>query len=65
MNIFLIILSISGLSLTAFGWWGTKTKEGQQKFDEMAGMIPYFSYYLGIAFLVISLGIFIYLKVKK
>ena len=51
--------------MTAFGVWGTKTEAGQRKFDEMAGMIPMGSLFLGIVFLVISLiiaAVFIFRK---
>lgn len=38
-----------------FGAWGRFTQVGSRRFDEMAGMIPFFAYYLGVFVLVVSL----------
>ena len=49
-----VILSIIGAALTIFGAWGKYSEAGMRKYDEMAGIIPYFSYYFGIGLLVIA-----------
>lgn len=40
-------LLVVGIALAAFGWWGTKTEAGQRSYDEMAGIIPEFSWWIG------------------
>ena len=35
------VLVALALALVTFGWWGTETIAGRQRFDEMAGMIPF------------------------
>ena len=54
-----IILTVLGIAATLFGAWGRFSEAGQRHFDEMAGMIPYFSYYLGLLLLVVSLVIWV------
>ena len=38
-----VILLVAGLSAIAFGYWGLNTVQGRARFDEMAGMIPFFA----------------------
>lgn len=38
-----IVLLLAGLSAIAFGYWGLNTVQGRARFDEMAGMIPFFA----------------------
>jgi hypothetical protein len=59
MSIPLIISFCLGTLLTLFGFWGTRSEKGKKKFDEMAGMIPFFSYYAGLLILAVSTAIFI------
>ena len=49
-----IIFSALGLATFVFGFWGKSSEAGQRYFDEMAGMIPYFSYYLSFVLLFIA-----------
>ncbi len=42
MGIFAAILFVLGTVAAVFGWWGQHTRAGQLKYDEMAGMIPFF-----------------------
>ncbi len=42
-----IILAVAGAGLLAFGWWGMNTPTGQRRFDEMAGIIPFWAGLLG------------------
>lgn len=50
-----LISLIVGIGLFVFGSWGRFSKAGMRKYDEMAGMIPWFSFYVGIVVVVISL----------
>jgi hypothetical protein len=43
------LMTVLAFGLLAFGYWGTATEAGQRRYDEMAGMIPYASWYLGLA----------------
>jgi hypothetical protein len=52
-----IVLASIGLGLVAFAWWGMNTRAGQQAFDEMAGMIPFFAGVAGAILVVVALGI--------
>lgn len=59
MKTAIIIISILGGLLLAFGSWGRFSEAGKIKFDEMAGMIPYGAYYLGIILIVVSVILFL------
>ena len=59
MKIAIIILSVLGSILLLFGCWGRYSEAGKSKFDEMAGMIPYGAYYLGIILVIISIILFL------
>ena len=59
----MLVLLVIGTVLLLFGAWGRFSDAGQKRYDEMAGMIPYFSYYAGMLVLCIAailLIIFIY-----
>jgi hypothetical protein len=45
-NVGLVLLAISA-ALAVFGYWGASTVAGRRQFDEMAGMIPVASTWLG------------------
>ncbi len=55
MKLFLSISSVLGLALFLFGYWGKHSVAGKKRFDEMAGIIPEFSYWLGIGLLAAGL----------
>jgi hypothetical protein len=59
------IAVILGLAAIAFGYWGTFTDAGRRSFDEMAGMIPFFSMIVGIAIAVIGILVLVYLRWKR
>jgi len=59
------ILSILGAGLTAFGAWGRFSQAGARKFDEMAGIIPFFSYYAGIGLLVIAVVLWVIIYIRR
>ena len=47
-----IVMIGCALLLGAFAWWGIYTDSGRRRFDEMAGMIPFFAGILaGIVFI--------------
>ncbi len=59
------VLAILGLLLLLFGSWGRFTEAGQLRYDEMAGILPYFAFYIGILLLVVALvmlGIMVFAK---
>ena len=60
MKILIIISGILGLGLFVFGWWGQYTKAGQKAFDEMAGILPFFAFYLGVILVALSFGLGLY-----
>ena len=66
MKTFIIVCALLGVLGTAFGYWGQYTEAGNKKYDEMAGMIPAFAYYLGIFLLIIAsiAGAYLLLKSK-
>ncbi|MCM8534755.1 MAG: hypothetical protein NE334_02335 [Lentisphaeraceae bacterium] len=65
MKIFLIVAFPLAIALTAFGWWGLKTKAGREKFDEMDGIYTLFSYYSGLFLLITLVGYITYRKFIK
>ena len=48
MRLVVIMLLMVGLVLNAFSAWGMYTHAGQQRYDEMAGMIPLFAGMAGV-----------------
>lgn len=42
------------MALITFGQWGIRSEAGRRAFDEMAGIIPYFSWYIGLVLLVVT-----------
>lgn len=59
-----IVLAVAGAGLVGFGWWGVNTAAGQRRYDEMAGMIPFFAGIAGFGLLVIALVLFLLLTRK-
>ena len=64
MGFWITILVLSGFALSAFGAWGKHSEAGQRKYDEMAGMIPYFAWWLGLLFLAVAamLGLVVFFR---
>jgi hypothetical protein len=60
----ILILTLLGLCLVAFGYWGVNTVRGRQMFDEMAGMIPMGVGALGVLCLAAALVVFIVARVR-
>ncbi len=54
MKAFIAILLILGAGGIGFGYWGLNTAQGQARFDEMAGMIPYFVQVAGYVAVVLA-----------
>ncbi len=50
----LIFTALAAIMLI-FGSWGRFTPAGKAKFDEMAGMIPLFSWYGGLGMAILAL----------
>jgi hypothetical protein len=65
MNPLTLLLSIAGLGLCIFGYWGMFTKAGSKAYDEMDGMYPFFAFIAGVVLLLIALIAFIVTVVKK
>jgi len=64
MKLILIGLTLSGLSCLAFAAWGIYTPMGKSKFDEMDGIIPYLSGFLGWVLIAVALALAAYLSFK-
>jgi hypothetical protein len=43
MKMVVIVLALVAVAGMTFGWWGLETVSGRRHFDEMAGMIPFFT----------------------
>src|SRR5690606_5783287 len=50
MRLAALILAVLALALLIFGGWGRFSERGRASFDEMAGMIPLFAWWLGWVF---------------
>jgi hypothetical protein len=59
-----IITAAAALAL-AFGAWGRLTLAGRRQFDEMAGILPLFSYYAGFALAAAAAVLWILLIRRK
>ena len=59
-----IVLVVAGAGLAGFGWWGVNTAAGQRRYDEMAGMIPFFAEVAG-AFLLVVAFVLLLLSARK
>ncbi len=55
MKIAAFVLLFIGMPLSIFGYWGSQTVAGRKKYDEMDGIIPIFSLYLGVVLVIIGL----------
>ena len=51
------ILIVAGLLAAVFGYWGVYTESGRREFDEMAGIIPMFALWCGLACAVIGAAV--------
>ena len=60
MKLFAIVLALASLAGLVFGWWGLETVAGRRQFDEMAGMIPFFTGIASLVLLVVA-GILYYI----
>ena len=49
------MLAVVAVLLATFAWWGVHTSAGRQRFDEMAGMIPFGAAVLAALLAVASL----------
>lgn len=54
-----------GLSAALFGAWGQHTDAGRTRYDEMAGMIPYFSWWGGVILIFVSVILGIITAVRR
>tara|TARA_R110002096_G_scaffold42893_30_gene115419 strand:+ start:436 stop:633 length:198 start_codon:yes stop_codon:yes gene_type:complete len=59
------ITFLIGLAAVLFGAWGIHTKMGRSRFDEMAGIIPYSAWYLGIGLIALAVVLWIVIAVRK
>lgn len=65
MPITALLIFLVGLSATLFGAWGQHTEAGRSRYDEMAGMIPYFAWWIGIILIAIAILLGIVAVVKR
>jgi hypothetical protein len=52
MRISATILMFAAAACAAFGYWGSSTAAGRRAFDEMDGIIPLFSGFVGAPILL-------------
>ena len=52
-----IILVLIALALGGFAYWGISTDSGRRRYDEMAGMIPFFAGIAGGGILLIGIAL--------
>ena len=57
---FCVIITSLAIGALGFGFWGRYTESGHRAYDEMAGMIPLFSYYVGWFLAVIAIACWAY-----
>lgn len=60
-----IIIFLIGLSAALFGYWGQHTEAGRIRYDEMAGMIPFFAWWAGIVLIAVAVILGIVAVVKR
>jgi hypothetical protein len=58
-------LVVLALALIAFGWWGIETTAGRQRFDEMAGMIPFGAQVAGALCLLVAVVLYLVLWKRR
>jgi len=61
----IIVVHSLAIVLLLFSYWGLFTSSGQKEFDEMDGIIPVFSGFIGVIIYLALLIRFIYLRYKK
>ncbi len=62
MKLFAIILALLSFAGMIFGWWGLETTAGRRHFDEMAGMIPFFTGLASIVLLLVSAALYYFAR---
>lgn len=60
MRTIAVVILVISVSLGVFGYWGINTAAGRRRFDEMAGMIPYFALIAAGVLLLIGVPLLIY-----
>jgi len=64
MKILAIVVTVGALLALAFGAWGRFTGAGRMQFDEMAGILPFMSWYAGIGLAVLAAILWLWLSRK-
>ena len=54
------VLLLVGVLAVGFGYWGLNTLQGRKNFDEMAGMIPFFSGIAGCVAILLALILIVF-----
>jgi hypothetical protein len=60
VKIAVLVFAVIAAAALSFGAWGRFSDAGKVKYDEMAGIIPFLSWYAGIFFAVLALGLGVY-----
>jgi TRAP-type C4-dicarboxylate transport system permease small subunit len=60
MKALIFVLVLLGSSGVIFGAWGVYTSQGRAKFDEMDGIIPYFSGIVGGVLIIIAVVLIVF-----
>ncbi len=65
MKLAATLLTLLALALITFGYWGSRSQAGQRAFDEMAGIIPWFAWYAGLALGAVAVLLWIWNAVQS
>lgn len=65
MNTAALIALVVGMAALLFGAWGRFSEAGRSRFDEMAGIIPYSAWYAGMGLIILSVGLWLVIWMRR
>lgn len=59
------IITMAGVAAMVFGYWGSYTPAGHERYEEMAGMIPFFSLVIGAVAVLTGAFTWLYIRYRN
>ena len=59
------VLLLAAIGCLVYGYWGAFTGPGNEVYDEMSGMVPFFILVIGIILFIVAVVLMIILRRRK